>query len=317
MDLSPTHLHLLLNHFPTIGFIIGLGLFVIALIANSDHLKVGSLVVLVGISLITIPTYTTGNAAEIRICAAAETGLPGPCEEEGVSRTLIEMHEGAAFMAMMFMVITGGVAWFGLWQFRRQRHLPKPTAWIVLALSVLTLATVSRAANLGGEIRHPEIRVTQETADVPVSRLVGNYVRDTPWTWIAGETLHFIGLTLLIGVVLLIDLKIFGFLPAVSYATLDRLLPWAILGFGLNTVTGMLFYAAAYYQYHSNPAFYWKLGFILAAALNTLIFTFDQGWETEGRPAPVHSKALAGTALVLWVGVMFWGSMLPFIGNAF
>src|SRR5690349_12606042 len=102
MDLSPTHLHLLLNHFPTIGFIIGLGLFVIALIANSDHLKLGSLVVMVGISLITIPAYTTGNAAEVRICAVAETGLPGPCEEEGVSRDLIEMHEGAAFMAMTF-----------------------------------------------------------------------------------------------------------------------------------------------------------------------------------------------------------------------
>jgi hypothetical protein len=317
MDLSPTHIHLLLNHFPTIGFIIGLGLFLIALLANSDHLKVGSLVVFVGISLITIPTYTTGNAAEIALCAAAETGLPGPCTEEGVSRVLIEMHEGAAFMAMLFMVITGGVAWLGLWQQRRMRHLPRATALIVLILSVLTLATVSRAANLGGEIRHPEIRVTQETTDLPISRQVGNFVRDTPWTWIAAETLHFIGLTLLVGVVLLIDLKVFGLLPGVTYGTLDRLLPWAILGFGLNTITGMLFYTAAYYQYHANPAFYWKLGFILAAALNTLIFTFDQGWEHETRRAPLHSRALAATALVLWVGVMFWGSMLPFIGNAF
>lgn len=317
MDLSPTHIHLLLNHFPTVGFIIGIGLFVLALIANSDHLKVGSLVVFIGISFITIPAYTTGNAAEIALCAAAETGLPGPCTEEGVSRTLMEMHEGAAFVAMIFMMITGGVAWFGLWEHRRLKHLPRGTAMAVLVLAILTLATVSRAASIGGEIRHPEIRVTQETTDIPISRLVGNYVRDTPWTWIAAETLHFIGLTLLIGVVLLIDLKIFGFLPAVSYATLDRLLPWAILGFGLNTVTGMLFYVAAYYQYHNNPAFYWKLAFILLAGLNTLIFSFDRGWENDARPAPIHSKALAGAALFLWVGVMFWGSMLPFIGNAF
>ena len=61
--LTPTHIHLLLNHFPTIGFMIGLGLFVISLIAKSEHLKLGSLVVLVGVSIITIPTYITGNAA--------------------------------------------------------------------------------------------------------------------------------------------------------------------------------------------------------------------------------------------------------------
>ena len=42
--MSPTHIHLLLNHFPTIGFIIGIVLFVAALIARSDHLKVASLV---------------------------------------------------------------------------------------------------------------------------------------------------------------------------------------------------------------------------------------------------------------------------------
>ncbi len=318
MDLSPTHLHLLLNHFPTIGFIIGFGLFVIALIANSDHLKVGSLVVLVGISLITIPTYTTGAAAEVALCAVAETGLPGPCVEPGVSRTLIEMHEGAAFIAMLFIVVTGGFAWLGLWQQRRFNFIPKWNVAVVLVLAVVTLATVSRAASIGGEIRHPEIRVTQETTELPIARAVGNYVRDTPWTWIAFETLHFIGLTLLIGVVLLIDLKVFGFLPGVSFTTVDRLLPWAILGYGLNTITGMAFYAAAALtQYQNNPAFYWKLGFILAAGLNTLIFTFDSGWQSENRPSPLHTKALAASALFLWVGVMFWGSMLPFIGNAF
>lgn len=318
MDLSPTHIHLLLNHFPTVGFIIGIGLFVIALIANSEHLKVGSLVVLVGISLITIPAYTTGYSAEVTLCAVAETGLPGPCEEEGVSRNLMEQHEGAAFVAMMLMIVTGGFAWLGLWQMRRFKYLPKWNVAVVVLMSLLTLASVSRAASIGGEIRHPEIRVTQEDPSTPVGRLAGNWVRDTPWAWIAFETLHFIGLTLLVGVVLLINLKMFGKLPGITYSTLDRMLPWAILGFGLNTITGMLFYAAAAFtQYQNNPAFYWKLGFILAAGLNTLIFTFDQGWEDESRPAPMHSKALAGMSLVLWVGVMFWGSMLPFIGNAF
>ena len=45
MDLSPTHVHLLLNHFPTIGFIIGFVLFVAGLIARSDHIKQAALAV--------------------------------------------------------------------------------------------------------------------------------------------------------------------------------------------------------------------------------------------------------------------------------
>jgi hypothetical protein len=49
-----------------------------------------------------------------------------------------------------------------------------------------------------------------------------------------------------------------------------------------------------------------------------LYFTFDQNWITEsGRDAPLMSKAAAVGAMFLWVGVMYWGSMLPFIGNAF
>jgi len=51
MDLSPTHLHLLLNHFPTIGFIIGLTLYVAALYAKSDHLKQAALVIFVGVAI--------------------------------------------------------------------------------------------------------------------------------------------------------------------------------------------------------------------------------------------------------------------------
>jgi hypothetical protein len=314
-NLTPTHVHLLLNHFPTIGFIIGLGLFIIALIANSDHLKVGGLVVFVGIALLTIPTYATGNAAEEMICKAPSA--KAPCTDPAVSKMLIEMHEGAAYLSLALMEITGGFAWLALWQARRFTRIPKWNIWLVLALAIVTLGAVTRAANLGGEIRHPEIRVTQESPDLQLGRMVGNFVRDTPWTWVSAETLHFVGLTILIGVVLLIDLKMFGIVPAIPYAALDRVLPWAILGFGMNIFTGMLFFAAAPGQYTKNPAFYWKLAFILGAGLNTLIFTFDQGWAREGRPAPTHSRVLAASAFVLWVGVMYWGSMLPFIGNAF
>lgn len=314
-NFTPTHLHLLLNHFPTIGFIIGLSLFVVSMITKGEQLKMGSLAVLVGISIITIPTYITGNAAGEVICIA--TNLPGPCPDGVTSRSLIEQHEGAALWSLAFMVITGGFAWLGLWQWRRFGAMARWNHGVVLGLGLVTFAIVSRAAALGGEIRHPEIRVTADTTTKQFGRLAGDFISNTPWTWVTAETLHFIGLTLMLGVLTLILLKVAGIVPSITYDALDRLLPWSILGFGLNTFTGMAFFAAAPYQYIHNVAFYYKLAFILAAGLITLVYTLDPSWAHEDKQASGRSKVLASAALFLWVGVMFWGSMLPFIGNAF
>jgi uncharacterized membrane protein len=216
MDLSPTHIHLLLNHFPTIGFIIGICLFAAALIARSDHLKQASLVIFVGIAMLTIPTYVTGNAAQARII-----------DNPGVSAVLMNMHEGAALYALILMEITGGFAWLGLWQYRRQYKLPRWNVAVILVLSVITLATVAQAAALGGEILHPEIRVTQEIETEQFARMIGRVISESPYIWVALEALHFIGLSLLIGVTLLINVRALGVMKQIPWGAIDRLLPWA------------------------------------------------------------------------------------------
>ena len=158
MDL--THIHLLLNHFPTIGTIIGGGLFLVSLVTKSDDLKRASLAVLVGIALISIPTYMSGNGAEDAI-----KSLPG------VSKSLMEAHEGAALVALGFMEITGAFAWLGLWQFRRLSRIPNWNLAVILVLTLVTFGVMARASNLGGEIRHEEIRAVQGTgASVAQSR---------------------------------------------------------------------------------------------------------------------------------------------------
>jgi uncharacterized membrane protein len=316
--MDPTHLHLLLNHVPTVGFGIGIGLFALALSTRSNDLKQASLVVLVAVALISIPTYATGNAAQMNLQDRGE--VSDGTTEGMVTLSLIQTHEGAAFLALGFMQLTGALAWLALWRFRRTSQLSWAMGGTILVLSLLTMGLMAQAANLGGLINHPEIRGTEEATSFigHFGRAVGDYVRDTPWTWIAAETLHFIGLSLLIGVILLIDLRVLGFMPQVPFAVLDRLLPWAMLGFALNVFTGMLFFAAAFGQYTNNSAFFWKLIFVLLAGFNTLYFTFDHSWAAQpGREASVLSKAAAVSAMFLWVGVMYWGSMLPFIGNAF
>jgi hypothetical protein len=182
------------------------------------------------------------------------------------------------------------------------------------------MGVIARAANIGGEIRHPEVRAAAvpTASEWTLGRSIARYVNNEPWTWIASETLHFIGLSLLVGVVLLIDLRVWGVVKAIPFAALERMLPWAALGFGLNIATGMLFFISRPEFYTGNPAFYWKLIFVLLASANTLYFFFDEGWAAKpGAEVRLLTKVVAASALVLWVGVMYWGSMLPFIGNSF
>jgi hypothetical protein len=92
-----------------------------------------------------------------------------------------------------------------------------------------------------------------------------------------------------------------------------------LLGFGLNLITGMLFFIATPGQYTENIAFYWKMVLMLVAVGNILcLMVFDDAWKVgPGDDAPRLAKFLAGSTLVLWIGVIYFGRMLPFIGNSF
>jgi len=314
LDLS--HIHLLLNHFPTVGMIIGLGLYLVALFLKSDHLKHASLVIFVGISLLAIPTYISGNGAQSTICQAKPEY---PCADPTISKPRIEAHESAALVAFAVMEVLGAFAWLGLWQYRRIARISHWNLAVVLLLAVVTFGLMANAANIGGDIRHPEIRAVPELATGRLAREAGLFVTGRPWMWPACETLHFVGLSLLMGVVLALDLRMLGVMKNVSFAAVHRLLPWGILGFGINVTTGMAFFVGVPAQYTGNVAFYWKVILVMLAGANALYFTMvDEAWEIRsGDDAPFTAKLVAGSALVLWVGVMYFGSMLPFIGNAF
>jgi len=308
------HVHLLLNHFPTIGMMVGLGVFIAAIIAKSDDLKRASLIVFFGIALLSIPTFASGTAAELALSKTPE-----------VSKTMIEAHETAALVALGFMELTGALAWLGLWQYRRLSRLPQGTLLAILLAGLLTFGLMGRAANIGGDIRHPEIRtgpapVDSAPATPPLARVIGDAMVNLKWGWPASETAHFIGLCLLFGVVLVVDLRMLGFMKGIPFSTLHRLLPWGVLGFGVNVVTGILFFIGAPPDFYvNNPVFIWKLALILVAGANALYFTvFEHAWTLgAGDTPPVAARVAAASGILVWTGVIFCGQMLPFFGHSF
>src|SRR4026208_777699 len=156
------HIHLLLNHLPTIGFGIGFCIYVVGYFGKSDVLKKAGLVLFFLVALMAIPTYISGNAAERVLCPDMK------CPAD-VSLRLSEAHEDAALIAFVLMAITGFFAWLGLWQLRRTPKLPVWNATAVLLLSVISFGLMAAAANEGGEIRHAEIREPGEAVEAPAA----------------------------------------------------------------------------------------------------------------------------------------------------
>ena len=101
-----------------------------------------------------------------------------------------------------------------------------------MALSLVAMALVAGAANIGGEIRHPEIAtgpppVEQEEPPPSFAQSAGAILAGYQWAWAASETLHFVGLCLIFGVTLIVDLRMLGVMRAIPFATIHRLLQWA------------------------------------------------------------------------------------------
>ena len=148
------------------------------------------------------------------------------------------------------------------------------------------------------------------------------FVLGHAWVWPTAETLHFIGLCMLIGVIAAIDLRLLGLAKRVPFAPLHQLLPFGISGFAICLGTGMVFFTGDPEQYVHNWVFWCKMSFVVVAGLNVATFyvsgIFDAAERLgPGDDAPRGAKVIAALSLLLWVGVMYLGRMLPFLGDAF
>jgi hypothetical protein len=310
------HLHLLLNHVPTVGAVVALGLLIVAFIRRDEPLKLVGLEVLFAIAVLTLPVYMTGVAAFQKLR-----------NQPGISDTTIHLHQDVALFGFIWMEFAGFIGWVALWQARRRGRAAAGMVAAATALTIVALVVMSRAANLGGDIRHPEIGGAVATAIDPTEFFASkiSYVMvNSSWVWPASETVHFLGLSLTFGVLLAVNLRILGVMKQVPFGDVHRLLPWGMLGFGANLITGMLFFVGQPKQYIDSAPFYWKVVFLMIAGANFLYLTvFRKAWAPRDNAlygqwdASLADKAMAVLSLFSWLAVLYGGRMLPFIGHAF
>jgi hypothetical protein len=143
-----------------------------------------------------------------------------------------------------------------------------------------------------------------------------SHVMHTAWAWPVAESIHFFGLSLLMGTVGLFDLRLIGLAKQIPLPALHRLIPWGILGFCLNILTGVSFLTAEPDQYVYNPSFQLKMLFMMLAGVNVLLFYTTMFRHVKnraaGEQAPLPARIMGGASLVFWIGVMSCGRLLTF-----
>lgn len=151
--MDSAHLHLMLNHFPLFALVIGVPIVLYGTIRNSQAMVNTGLIIFFTAAVVAVPTYLTGEPAEDIV-----ENLPG------VSEAFIETHEDAAKIALGFAVVTGIAAAAGLAIGFFKPAIQRYAATPALLLAVVTLGLMGWTANLGGQIRHTEIRAGDAAA---------------------------------------------------------------------------------------------------------------------------------------------------------
>ncbi len=144
--MNPAHLHLVLNHLPVVGTLFVLLLLLLGIARQNDEIKKAALWFFVLVALCAIPAYLTGEPAE-----KALKGLPG------VGENRIDPHEDFAKIALILVLAAGALALVGLIAFRA-RPVSVWFTLLILAFSLAAGGALAWTANLGGQIRHPEIQ---------------------------------------------------------------------------------------------------------------------------------------------------------------
>ena len=304
-----SHVHIILNHFPTVGFVFALGIYALGLLLNNTVMKRTGLALFVICAVLGVPTFVTGNAS-----MWALTDPP----VRGISKAVINAHRDWALYTMLGLGFTGVTAWIELWRYRQVGRFSNPFLALVLLFGVITLGIMAETGHRGGQINHPEIRVATDVQptdpnaglSVFVEKEINQVIWFVPW-----QTVHFFGYALIFGTAFAVSLRILGFWKSVSFESVHRILPLGVFGVVTNVFSGMLILQADSSRYLNEITFVPKIIFITIGGIAVLYYSVSERlWRVKaGEEAPMGAKWVAALVLLSWIGVILGGRLLPYV----
>lgn len=146
-------------------------------------------------------------------------------------------------------------------------------------------------------------------------------MRDSGWLFPAVESGHVVAISLVVGSIMIVDLRLLGITsrhkPVTQLA--GEVLPWTWGFFVVAVATGLAMFASKAEDYFENPAFQLKMLFLLLAGLNMAVFHLTayrsvQHWDHE-KPTLFSAKVAGGLSLLFWIAVVTCGRWIAFVNT--
>jgi hypothetical protein len=138
-------------------------------------------------------------------------------------------------------------------------------------------------------------------------------IRESIWLYPILDVLHCVGILLVAGTIVVIDLRLLGFgmRRATVSSVVGQVLPWTVAGFAFMFITGSLIAWAEPVRLYHSVFFRWKLLFLALAGLNALLFHYGiyrgiAGWDAASL-TPARARLAGSVSIVCWICVIAAG----------
>ena len=146
---------------------------------------------------------------------------------------------------------------------------------------------------------------------------VGSCVMQTPAGFYIMLGFHAVGLSMIVGAMMVVDLRIFGFARGISAEALPKFVRIGWWGFWINATSGVALFVGEAGKMFYDTTFRWKLFLILLGMINTYVFNRSVlKPAAAGNPALLDgasAKAQAGLSFCLWLAVIITGRMIAYL----
>jgi uncharacterized membrane protein len=143
------------------------------------------------------------------------------------------------------------------------------------------------------------------------------YLNGTPWTAAILEIIHYFSMFILVGSMMIVDLRVLGLVArrqdAAQFA--NRLSPWIWWSLGFNFLSGFLMFAGSAGSYYRNDVFYDKVGVVLLAVVASIVVQRKLPQWNLLPAMPAWGKVLAVVSMGLWIAAIIAGVEVPALTN--
>jgi hypothetical protein len=138
-------------------------------------------------------------------------------------------------------------------------------------------------------------------------------INGTASTAAAVEIVHYFSMFILVGSMVIVDLRVLGLVARRQDAALlaDTLFPWMWVSLALNFLSGFVMFAGSATAYYRNDIFYDKLGVVLLAIVANIIVRQKVRKWNQLPAMPVFAKLIAVVSIGLWIGAIIAGVEVP------